>query len=111
MMEKKRYVRIGFAHSRPLSGEEAKTAVYEAVFGLIGEGGAAKARITWKDFDEPSQKGVLKCSTLMLEKVVAALALKRYWQGGDVALRVEAVSGMIGKVWDKPRPPKPLKST
>ncbi len=106
MMEKKRYLLLAFERAEPLQAEEAKNLAYEALFSLLGEAGAAKARITWKDFDEKEQKGVLKCSTGMLDKVVAALALKRYWKGGDVAIRVQRVSGEIGKIWSGQRPPR-----
>lgn len=102
MREKKRYLLVKFeSDGGSLDEKAAKHLVYNAVFELLGEAGAARAGAQLKEFDAKRQAGVVKCQTLMLEKAIAALALKRFDAGKNVAIRLEKISGSIGKIWEK----------
>ncbi|MCX6767858.1 MAG: Rpp14/Pop5 family protein [Candidatus Micrarchaeota archaeon] len=104
MREKKRYLLVAIEGTGPAAGgpamdeKSAKHLVYEAVFQLLGEAGAAEAGFQFKSFDAARNAVVVKCRTAALEKVVAALAAKRRWKGGDIALRVKKISGMVSNV-------------
>jgi RNase P/RNase MRP subunit POP5 len=96
--EKKRYLLLQIECPRRLSAEEAKHAVYEAVFGLLGEEGAAKAVVSAKLFDDARQELVIKCATSQLDFVITAVAAKTEFRGSPIALRLKLISGMIGKL-------------
>ncbi len=98
MREKKRYLLVGI-EGPAVDEKSAKHLVHEAVFQLLGEAGAADAGFQFKAFDAGRKAVVVKCRTTGLEKVVAALAAKRWWKGGGVALRVKKISGMVSKVF------------
>ena len=53
-----------------------------------------------KEFYAEKQRGIIKCQTAMLEKTIAALALKRFEGGKGVAIRLLKISGNIGKLVD-----------
>ena len=99
-LEKRRYLLLGLEAEggRKLSGEEAKHLVYEGVFSLLGESGAAKASVQAKEFDTDRQLLVVKCAASELDGVIAALAAKTEFKGGPVALRLKKISGSIGKL-------------
>ncbi len=98
MREKKRFLLLKFENSalQPLDEKNAKHLVYNAVFELLGEAGASRAGAQLKHFDAQKQEGVVKCQTAMLEKTIAALALKRNDLGKDCCIRLLKISGMIG---------------
>ena len=96
--EKKRYLLLQVECPRKLSAEEAKHAVYEAVFGMLGEEGAAKAGVAAKAFDDARQEMVVKCATSRLDFVITAIAAKVEFRGSPIALRLKKISGMIGKL-------------
>ncbi|MFQ5406225.1 MAG: Rpp14/Pop5 family protein [Candidatus Micrarchaeia archaeon] len=98
MREKKRYLRVKFEGKRAFDEKTAKHLVYNSVFELLGEAGAAKANAFLKQFNEKTQVGVVKCKTAMLEETIAALALKRFENGEGIALRLQKISGNIGKL-------------
>ncbi|MFA6048621.1 MAG: Rpp14/Pop5 family protein [Candidatus Micrarchaeia archaeon] len=102
MREKKRYLLAKFeCDGGSFDEKAAKHLVYNAVFELLGEAGAARAGVQLKEFDAKKQLGAIKCQTIMLEKTIAALALKRFDAGKNVAIRLEKISGNIGKIWEK----------
>ncbi len=124
MKEKKRYILVK-AEGIPtegLAGEKnLRAAAYDAAFEWLGDRGASEARIQFiraepvqdnagnkgnrpgqnESGRAPSGKEAktggfwLKCSTKALEDTVAALALKRFHQGKDCALRVVKVAGSV----------------
>ena len=100
MLEKKRYLLLLVERERGefFKQDEFKHCVYEAVFSLLGEAGAARAGVQVKFFDEKKQEGIVRCSLASLEKVIAAIACKTSFRGKKVALRLEKMSGMIAKV-------------
>lgn len=98
MREKKRYLLVKFDSPSQLSAEEAKHLVYESLFQLVGEYGASKAALQFKNFDAEGQRASLKCASAMLEQVIAALALKRTSKGREVAMHVISVSGSASKI-------------
>ena len=103
--EKKRYLLLAVESPRKLSAEEAEHAVYEAVFGLLGEAGAAKAALQPKTFDDARQEMVVKCATSQVDFVITAIASKTEFRGSPIALRLKLISGMIGKLGvDSARP-------
>jgi RNase P/RNase MRP subunit POP5 len=107
MQEKKRYILVSFeqgqsaaAHQATLSKPEASKIVQAAMLEGIGELGASRAKAFLKEFDESSQKGVVKCQTEMLPQVTACLALKSANAGAPLAIRTWKISGAIGNLWD-----------
>lgn len=99
-MEKKRYLllQLEAEGGAKLSQDDFKHACYEAVFALLGEAGAARAALQPKLFDAQKQLGVIKCSLASLNKVIAALACKNSFKGRKIALRLQKISGSIGKL-------------
>ena len=100
MLEKKRCLLVGIeaGGAKKLTGEEAKALVYEAVFSLLGEEGAARANVQLKEFSGEKQKLILKCANKQVDAVIAALAAKTEFRGSRLAIRLERISGMIGKL-------------
>lgn len=96
--EKGRYLQLRVESTAPVTARDAKYLLYSAAIEFLGEAGAARSRLRWKEFDEKTQRGVARCSLAALEETIAAIALKRFWQGRDVALRLEKMSGAIGKL-------------
>ena len=98
MREKKRYLLLKIDSPTPLAEDAAKDLVYTAVFEMLGEAGASRAGIGFKEFNETKQQVIVRCANASLEQVIAALAAKRFHGGKDVAIRLLRVSGMIGKL-------------
>lgn len=98
LREKGRYLLLRIESAQPVTARDAKYLLYSAAIEFLGEAGAARSRLRWKEFDEKTQRGVARCSLAGLEETIAAIALKRFWQGKDVALRLEKMSGVIGKL-------------
>ncbi len=96
--EKGRYLSLRIESPQPVSARDAKHLLYSAVIEFLGEAGASRSRLRWKEFDEKNQAGIARCSLSALEETIAAIALKRFWQGRDVAIRLEKMSGAIGKL-------------
>jgi len=109
MQEKKRYILVSFESQHKLSKIDASKLVQAAMLEGIGELGASKAKAFLKEFDEESQRGVVKCQTVMLKEVLACLALKataapnassNSGVSAPIAIRTWKISGAIGNVWD-----------
>lgn len=100
MTEKKRYLLLKLEHEAVMrfGSSEAKHCVYEALFSVLGEAGAARAQAQIKHFDEAKQLLVLKCATSELDNVIAALAAKTEFKGSYVALRLQRISGLASKL-------------
>jgi RNase P/RNase MRP subunit POP5 len=98
--EKKRYVlfKIEFEGGK-LSRQQVIQALNEAVSDFLGELGLSKARLKLLEFDEGKQEGVFRCSNEELEKVIAAVALKRFFEERGIALRTTKASALINRVW------------
>ncbi|MBI5225906.1 hypothetical protein HY994_01550 [Candidatus Micrarchaeota archaeon] len=112
MKEKKRYILV-LADGVPADEKALKTAAYDAVFEWLGDKGVSDARVQFIRAEPVSTTSAssasggqnpagsqfwLKCSTKSLEDVIAALALKRLFEGKDVALRVIKVAGSVPRV-------------
>ena len=93
MREKKRYVTVAVESEEKLDEISAKRLLSQAVLEILGEAGAGEAAFAFKQFDSEKQEAVIKCSTKLLERTIAALALKRFFEGKNVALRVKEVKG------------------
>ena len=109
MQEKKRYILVSIESQQKLSKPDASKLVQAAMLEGVGELGASKAKAFLKEFDEESQRGVVKCQTAMLKEVLACLALKASaapnsssnpGASASLAVRTWKVSGAIGNVWD-----------
>ena len=100
MREKRRYLllKLGAEGGRKFSAEEAKQLVYEAVFSLLGEEGAASAGVQLKEFDPGRQLLVVKAANKGVDKAIAALAAKTEFRGGRCCLRLQGISGAIGRL-------------
>lgn len=96
--EKGRYLLLRVESPQPVNARDAKHLLYSAVIEFLGEAGASRSRLRWKEFDERTQTGIARCSLSALEETIAAIALKRFWQGRDVAIRLEKMSGAICKL-------------
>ncbi|MEM0475411.1 MAG: Rpp14/Pop5 family protein [Candidatus Norongarragalinales archaeon] len=96
--EKSRYLLFRLESPQPISVKDARYLLYSAAIEFLGEAGAARSRLRLVEFDDASQRGIAKCALSGLEESIAALALKRFWQGRDVAIRVEKISGVIGRL-------------
>ena len=86
-LEKKRYLLVD---AEGLEGDAVKC-VDEAVQTFLGELGASKARVIVKG-ESPL---IVKCARGTEDEVIAALALKKEFEGRQVALRVRRVSGTL----------------
>ncbi len=113
MKEKKRYILV---HADGVFADEKalKTVGYDAVFEWLGDKGVSDARVQFiraepsSENQPPSRRFWIKCSTKGLEDVVAALALKRFFNGRDVALRIIKVAGSVPRLpGTAARPHKP----
>ncbi|NUN11608.1 hypothetical protein HUU53_03090 [Candidatus Micrarchaeota archaeon] len=97
MREKKRYLLYKLVGQK-LDEKKAKHLVYEAVFSFLGEKTAGKAGASLKEFNPEKQLLVLRCDLKYLEQIIAALALKRFFEGRDIALRLEKISGSVSNL-------------
>ena len=97
MREKKRFLEVAVEGTRLKDEREAKSLLSKAVLEVLGESGFSDAAFAFAGFDAEKQVAVVKCSTSSLEKVIAALALKRFYEGKDVALRVLKIYGSFPK--------------
>ncbi len=95
MRQKTRYLMVAIDSPSPLDERSAKHVFYNAVFELLGEAGAADARVSLKEFDPKKQLAIVKCSLSGLDRVLAALAMKRFEAGRGIALRTRKISGTI----------------
>ncbi len=97
MKEKKRYILVN-VDGMPADEKALKTVAYDALFEWLGDKGVSDARVQFIRAEPGSNRFWLKCSIKGLEDVVAALALKRFFQGKDVALRVIKVAGSVPRL-------------
>ncbi|MFH1056681.1 MAG: Rpp14/Pop5 family protein [Candidatus Micrarchaeota archaeon] len=97
MREKKRFLTVRVEFAEKLDFRTGRALVSQAVLETLGELGAAEAGFSFKFFDEGKQEAVVKCSAKGLDRVIAALALKRFFEGRDVALRVVETSASFHK--------------
>ena len=93
MRENKRYLHIQIESGEKLDEQTAKKLLSQAVLETLGELGAARAAFAFKAFDPAKGEAVIKCTTKSVEEVIAALALKRFYDGKDVALRLVKMAG------------------
>lgn len=100
MQEKKRYILVSFESQHRLPKVDASKLVQSALLEGVGELGASKAKAFLKEFDEESQRGIVKCQTLMLKEVLACLALKSVYAATPIAIRTWKISGAIANLWD-----------
>lgn len=84
-------MKIDFAEK--LGEQAAKKLLSQSVLETLGSAGAGEAAFAIKFFDERKQEAVVKCSTKSVERVIAALALKRFYDGKDVAIRLVKIAG------------------
>lgn len=100
MREKTRYLKVLFQKEagEKIDSTSAKHLVYNAVFELLGEEGAASAQVHLKEYDEEKQLAAIKCRNAQIDLVISALALKRFDAGKSVALRLQKISGAIKNV-------------
>ncbi|HIH20004.1 TPA: hypothetical protein HA244_01930 [Candidatus Micrarchaeota archaeon] len=102
LRENKRYLHV-LVEGERLGEGEAKRLLSQAVLETLGELGAAKAAFAFKAFDAERQEAVVKCTTKSMEEVIAALSLKRFFEGRDVALRLQKIAGSFSPARGKKR--------
>lgn len=93
MREKKRYLHLKIDFGAKLDERSTKNLLSQAVLETLGTAGAGEAAFAIKALDESKQEAVVKCSTKSMEKVIAALTLKRFYDGKDVAIRLVKIAG------------------
>ena len=98
MREKRRYLKVLFEGSAPLNFRQADRCVQGAVLSLFGEQGMGDTRAKLLRFDEKTHLGIVKTTLAGLEKTIAALALKTNFEGKPFAIRLQKISGAIGKL-------------
>jgi ribonuclease P/MRP protein subunit POP5 len=96
MKEKKRYVSFRVEGGRFAKADVVRS-LWSAVLGTLGALGAARAEFMVVDFDEASQKGILRCSAKELDVVRASIALLDKIGSGPAFVRVTDVTGTIKK--------------
>ncbi|MFH0835626.1 MAG: Rpp14/Pop5 family protein [Candidatus Micrarchaeota archaeon] len=95
MKQKNRFLRFAVECGAKLGEQDARKLVEEALVQVIGSNGIAKHRVEFRKFDEAAQVFWLRCSSAGVDEVVAAIALKRFFEGKDIALRLQLVSGSL----------------
>ena len=97
LKEKKRYIVFGIESDRKFTQEQVKKSVLSILHENIGSMGLADAEIAFIEFDEGTQKGILRCAAKRLELVRAALALLSDIDLYKAFLYVRTVTGSIKK--------------
>ena len=104
MKEKRRYIVLEFITDKKarLSKSQAQHVLWDAVFDFIGKQGAAECSFWVLDFDEKTQRTIVRCTNQGLDRIRAALALfkgfesqqKRFIKG---FIHIIQVTGTIKK--------------
>lgn len=99
LREKKRYLVFEVLSEQPVKDRKAvNREILSSFLSLYGETGLAEAGIlTLPDFDEKSQKGIIKVSTKSVEKARTALMMVKSINSADAAVRTAFVSGTLKK--------------
>ena len=95
MRFKKRYLKYSIEFAEKLDESQARLLVDEALMQLLGSKGIAEAKVEFKKFDEGKQLFWVKCSAAGVDEVMAGLALKRFFKGGNVVLCLAEVTGSL----------------
>lgn len=95
MKIKKRFLRCKIEFADKLNEAEAKKLVDAALSEAVGSMGVAETEFEFKKFDAEMQVFWAKCAPKAVDTVIAAMALKRFHDGKDVALRLEKVSASL----------------
>lgn len=101
LKEKKRYILFEIESERKFGKEEAKAAVLSVLSENLGSMGLADAEIAFIDFDEKTQKGILRCTAKKLEQTRAALTLLSEINLYKAFLIIRTVTGSIKKANSK----------
>ena len=94
MKQKNRFLRFAVEGVK-VNEDEARKLVEEALVQAIGSNGIAKHRVEFRKFDADNQVFWLRCSSAGVDEVIAAIALKRFFEGKDIALRLQRISGSL----------------
>jgi ribonuclease P/MRP protein subunit POP5 len=97
LKSKKRYVMFEVVSDKKFAKEDVKKAVWSVLHENLGNMGLADAEFSFIDFEEKSQKGILRCTNTKLEQVRAALALLSEINLYKAFLYVRTVTGSIKK--------------
>jgi ribonuclease P/MRP protein subunit POP5 len=97
LKKKKRYIVFEVISGRKFGKEDVKKAVWSVLHENLGNVGLADAEISFVDFNEESQKGILRCTNKRLEQVRAALALLHEINLYKAFLYVKTITGSIKK--------------
>jgi ribonuclease P/MRP protein subunit POP5 len=82
---------------RKFAKEQVKKAIVSVLFENLGNMGLADAEFAFIDFDEKSQKGILRCTNKKLEQVRAALALLSEIDLYKAFVYIRTVTGSLKK--------------
>jgi ribonuclease P/MRP protein subunit POP5 len=97
LKEKKRYVLFEVVSDRKFGKEDVKKAVSSVLHENLGNMGLADAEFAFIDFDEVTQKGILRCKNKRLGEIRAALAILSEINLYKAFLYIRAVTGSIKK--------------
>lgn len=97
MREKRRYCNFKIVSDASVSGQQVAHALRNAVVQHIGATGAASAGFLVMEFDEESQKGILRCTNKELERVRSSLAMVTEIDSKRALVHITDVTGTIKK--------------
>ena len=97
MKRKRRYLLFQLVRGTPFTEAEARALGDQTVMESLGEQGSSRAEYRLKFFNAEKQWALVQCALESQEAVIAAFALKRFFNGVDVALRLQKIFGTLQK--------------
>lgn len=93
--KRRRYLSVEADCTKALTAKEMVDTIQRGVIGLCGVAGLSTVEPSLIEFDEESQRGILRCNRERVRTLRAALALITDVSGTPAAIRVTGVSGTI----------------
>ena len=97
MREKRRYAVFEAISEKPRRKEEVGRALWSAVLETLGTLGAARSAFLFAEFDDQSQKGILRSTNIDLPFIRGSLALLAKIGESKALIRIIGVTGSIKK--------------
>jgi len=104
--KRRRYLGVKADCARALTAKEMVDTIQRGVIDLCGVVGLSTVEPSLIEFDEESQRGILRCNRERVRTLRAALALITDVGGTPTAIRVTGVSGTIRSL--RRRGPEPI---
>jgi len=97
LREKRRYIVFELISEKSLGKKEVKEGIWKNILENIGIIGAAETGFLFIDFDEKTQKGILRCKNIDLNKIKASLCMLSEINLNKACVHIKAVTGSIKK--------------